>query len=251
MCGICGCSDHIHDQDVNEIHHHQSDRNIIVVEEDLLAKNKQYAIKNRAHFQQKNIIALNLMSSPGAGKTTLLGKTFQSLKKYKRMAVIVGDQQTDEDAAKLKECGAQALQINTGRVCHLDAHMIGHAVEELSIQDNTLLFIENVGNLVCPASFDLGETHKIVLLSITEGDNKPLKYPDMFRGADLVLITKMDLLPYVQFDLDQCEDYIRRINQKVRILHLASTSDQGIHDWHQWLHVACNLSDLNCHPKRF
>ncbi|WP_133130768.1 hydrogenase nickel incorporation protein HypB [Legionella yabuuchiae] len=251
MCGICGCSDHVHDQDVNEVHHHHSDSNIIAVEEDLLAKNKQYAIKNRTHFQQKNITALNLMSSPGAGKTTLLGKTFQDLKQYMRMAVIVGDQQTDEDAAKLKKSGAEALQINTGRVCHLDAHMIGHAVEELSIQDNTLLFIENVGNLVCPASFDLGETHKIVLLSVTEGDNKPLKYPDMFRGADLILITKMDLLPYVQFDLDQCEDYIRRINQKVHILHLSSTSDKGIRDWYQWLHDACNLSDLKCHPTRF
>lgn len=243
MCGICGCSNQAHDQDVKEVHHHHGDSNIIAVEEDLLAKNKQYAINNRSYFQHRNITALNLMSSPGAGKTTLLGKTFYDFKQTRPMAVIVGDQQTDADAATLKDCGAQALQINTGRVCHLDAHMIGHAVEDLSIQDNAILFIENVGNLVCPASFDLGEAYKIVLLSVTEGDNKPLKYPDMFRGADLVLITKTDLLPYVQFDLEQCENYIQRINQKVSILHLSSALNEGMKAWYQWLRHSCRFYD--------
>lgn len=236
MCGICGCNEATlhHDHAMPETHHHTS-RDIIRVEQDLLAKNNQFAAANRRFFSDKNITTINLMSSPGSGKTTLLSKTFSDLGQRCKMSVIVGDQQTDQDAQKLKSAGAQALQINTGKVCHLDAHMIGHAVEDLALKDERILFIENIGNLVCPALFDLGETYKVVLLAVTEGDNKPLKYPDMFYRADMVILTKMDLLPYVEFNTHQCIDYIKRINPSTKVLSLSATTGTGLKDWYQWL----------------
>lgn len=237
MCGICGCSDHHHrsskDDEIISPHHH--DHNLVQIEEDLLAKNNQYASNNRDFLLKKGITALNVMSSPGSGKTTLLAKTISDLNNQRDMAVIVADQQTDEDAQLLRASGARAIQVNTGRVCHLDSHMLGHTLETLNPADNSILFIENIGNLVCPALFDLGETHNVVILSVTEGDNKPIKYPDMFKRADLVLLTKVDLLPYVDFNSERCIDFIHKINPATKVLSVSTTDGTGLNDWYQWL----------------
>lgn len=252
MCGLCGCSDDdefIDDEEEKQKHEHEHHHDpkvphampqhdhheIIQVERDLLAKNNQLATANRTYFLQNNINAINLMSSPGSGKTTLLARTISELNDQLTMAVIVGDQQTDFDAEKLKSAGATAIQINTGKVCHLDAHAVGHTVEHLSLKEHTTLFIENVGNLVCPALFDLGEAQRIVLLSVTEGDNKPLKYPDMFRKADLMVLTKLDLLPYVEFDTEKCIAYARKINPTIKVLSLSATTGACLKEWYEWL----------------
>lgn len=242
MCGICGCSEethatmnHSHDEQNNLLSHNHNDEIIINIEQDIFAINNQFAQKNQHYFSNKKIFTLNIMSSPGSGKTTLLAKTISDLKDTITSAVIVGDQQTDQDATLLKLSGAEAIQVNTGKVCHLDAHMIGHALEKLPIKERMILFIENIGNLVCPALFDLGESHKIVILSVTEGDNKPLKYPDIFRSADLMIITKTDLLPYVDFDIDKCCDYARRIKPDLEILQLSTSHGQGLTQWYQWI----------------
>lgn len=240
MCGICGCAEdthdthaqHAHDEAALKIHHHD---NLIAIEQDILAKNNHFAGHNRRYFAQKQILALNMMSSPGSGKTTLLARTLSDLKDKMAAAVIVGDQQTDFDAAQIRASGAPALQINTGKVCHLDAHMIGHAVEQLPLREKMVLFIENIGNLVCPALFHLGEKHKIVILSVTEGDNKPLKYPDMFRAADLMIITKTDLLPHVDFDVQKCSEYARRVKPDLEVLTLSATQGAGLSGWYDWL----------------
>jgi hydrogenase nickel incorporation protein HypB len=179
-----------------------SQSRMVKIERDILAKNNDYAGQNRSYFSAHGIFALNLVSSPGSGKTTLLVKTIVALNGTQPLAVIEGDQQTDNDAARIRATGATALQINTGKGCHLDAHMIGQAMQRLALKDDSLLLIENVGNLVCPAGFDLGEEHKVVIFSVTEGEDKPLKYPDMFRAADLMLLSKCDLLPYLEFDAD-------------------------------------------------
>lgn len=207
----------------------------IQLEKNVLDKNQQYANKNRAWLKNKNILALNLLSSPGSGKTTLLTHTIEALKSKFSISVIEGDQQTSNDADKIKQTGAKAVQINTGRGCHLDAHMIGHALEELNPDNNSVIFIENVGNLVCPALFDLGEANKVVVLSVTEGEDKPLKYPDMFHAADLLLLNKIDLLPYVDFDVERCIDYARRINPEVEILKVSAKSGEGMSAWYEWL----------------
>lgn len=242
MCGICGCSDgnkkqvhapHTHSK--ASIAHSHEHANLISIEQDILAKNDQFAAANRQYFSANKCLALNIMSSPGAGKTTLLSKTLSDLKHQAEMAVIVGDQHTDYDAECMKLSGLPAIQVNTGKVCHLDAHSVGHAVEKLSFSPPSILFIENVGNLVCPALFDLGEAYKIVILSVTEGDNKPLKYADMFHAADLLLITKIDLLPYVDFNIDNCMTYARRINPQVTLLTLSATMGIGLNEWYSWL----------------
>lgn len=239
MCGICGCSeemkDSVHHEHMDPVHHHNHNVQLIHIEQNILSKNNQFALNNKNYFVNKNVLALNIMSSPGSGKTTLLAKTIADLKNEIDIAVIVGDQQTNYDAELINSSGGHAIQVNTGKVCHLDAHMVGHAVENLSIKDKSILFIENVGNLVCPALFNLGERYKIVILSVTEGDNKPLKYPDMFRSADLMLITKMDLLPYVEFDLNQCIGFARRINPAIEILTLSTKKEEGLNHWYQWL----------------
>src|SRR5665811_1627497 len=165
----------------------------------------------------------NLVSSPGSGKTTLLVKTITALNGAQSLAVIEGDQQTDNDAARIRATGAPALQINTGKGCHLDAFMVGKAMQQLGLQDDSLLLIENVGNLVCPASFDLGEAHKVAILSVTEGEDKPLKYPDMFAAAELMLLNKVDLLPYLEFDADLAIDYARRINPQLQVMRISAT----------------------------
>ncbi len=241
MCGICGCTENdlthsLHE--ITETHHHHPE--LIQVEQNLLAKNNQFAAANRDYFLKRNMTALNLMSSPGSGKTTLLARTISELKKELNMAIIVGDQQTNLDAERLKAAGANAIQINTGQVCHLDAHTVGHAVETLTLPLPTILFIENIGNLVCPALFDLGETYKVVLLSVTEGDNKPLKYPEMFHHADLMILTKIDLLPYVEFNPEKCIEYARRINPLIKVISLSATTGLGFDEWIQWVSSDCN-----------
>ncbi|ARM33133.1 hydrogenase nickel incorporation protein HypB [Legionella longbeachae] len=242
MCGICGCSEENHK--INNLHeheheheheHHMHEEHLIHIEQNILAKNQQFALHNKNYLTQKSILALNIMSSPGSGKTTLLAKTIRDLKSELDMAVVVGDQQTQYDAELIKAGGGHAIQINTGKTCHLDAHMVGHALSDLSLKEKSILFIENIGNLVCPAMFDLGETFKVVILSVTEGDNKPLKYPDMFRCADLMLITKMDLLPYVTFDLDKCIHYARQIKPDIETLTLSTTNGDGLNNWYEWL----------------
>ncbi len=252
MCGICGCSDtqskakglfkptQLHHHGVMSLHrhdhHHETHtERMIQVEQDILAKNNSYAGQNRQYFQQHKIFALNFVSSPGAGKTTLLVETINLLKTQMNIAVIEGDQQTEHDADRIRATGTKALQINTGKACHLDAHDIGHAVTDLQVADGSFLAIENVGNLVCPSSFDLGEAHKVVVLSVTEGDDKPLKYPDMFHAADLMIINKMDLLPYVNFDVNRCIEFAKRVNPKIGVLQLSATKQETLTEWTTWI----------------
>lgn len=207
------------------------------IEEDILGENNRYAAKNRELFAQHKILALNLVSSPGSGKTTLLTKTLET--KQFKASVIEGDQSTDFDAARIRATGAPAVQINTGQGCHLDGHMVGHAIRDLGIpagtMDGGVVFIENVGNLVCPASFDLGEAAKVVLLSVTEGEDKPLKYPHMFAASQLMILTKIDLLPHVSFDVEKCLGYARQINPKIEVIQLSSTSGEGMGKWSAWI----------------
>jgi len=208
---------------------------VLQIEQDILAKNDAYAAENRRLFADRGIFALNLVSSPGSGKTTLLVRTIESLSGRLPVAVIEGDQQTSLDADRIRATGADAVQINTGRGCHLDAHMVGRALSTLNPADGSLTLIENVGNLVCPAAFDLGEAHKVVLLSVTEGDDKPLKYPDMFHAADLLLINKIDLAPYVQFDVDAAIGYARRLRPGLPAMRISATTGEGFAEWLAWL----------------
>ncbi len=208
---------------------------MVRIERDILAKNNDYAEQNRRQMAGLGIFALNLVSSPGSGKTTLLVKTIAALKGALPLAVIEGDQQTENDAARIRAAGAPAIQINTGRGCHLDAQMVGQAMHQLNLQHDSLLLIENVGNLVCPASFDLGEAHKVVILSVTEGEDKPLKYPDMFLAADLMLLNKCDLLPYLEFNADLAIDYARRINPKLHVIRISASSGEGMTEWLDWI----------------
>lgn len=207
----------------------------IQIERDILGKNDLQAARNRALLARHAIFALNLVSSPGSGKTTLLCRTIDALRDELRVAVIEGDQQTSLDANRIRATGAPAVQINTGKGCHLEAERVATALAELPLSDTDLLMIENVGNLVCPSAFDLGEAHKVVVLSVTEGEDKPLKYPDMFRAADLMLLNKCDLLPYLAFDLQQAEDFARRVNPDIRILRLSATTGEGMDAWLDWL----------------
>ncbi|MFZ2124676.1 MAG: hydrogenase nickel incorporation protein HypB [Rhodoferax sp.] len=202
----------------------------VQIEQDILAKNKAYARANRQLLSGHGIFALNLVSSPGSGKTTLLCKTIERLHQQ-TVAVIEGDQQTSQDADRIRATGAQAVQINTGKGCHLDAHMVGHAMAQLQLAEKSLLMIENVGNLVCPAAFDLGEAHKVVILSVTEGEDKPIKYPDMFRAASLMLLNKIDLLPYLSYDVDAAIAYARRVNPGIKVIQLSATSGEGMGEW--------------------
>ena len=208
---------------------------MVQIEQDILGKNNQYAAANRSWFQAHGILALNLVSSPGSGKTSLLTRSIQDLKDQYPLAVIEGDQQTSHDANRIRATGVPALQINTGKGCHLDAHMVGHAIESLALSPRSLLFIENVGNLVCPAAFDLGEAHKVAILSVTEGEDKPLKYPDMFHAADLLLLNKIDLLPYLDFDVAQCIAYAQRVNPDIKVLQVSARSGEGLEAWYAWL----------------
>ncbi len=212
-----------------------SSRRMVQVERDLLAKNDAIAASNRYLFDARGVFALNLVSSPGSGKTTLLVKTISAWQGRTPVAVIEGDQQTSRDADRVREAGARAVQINTGKGCHLDAQMVANALSQLALADDSLLLIENVGNLVCPAAFDLGEAHKVVVLSVTEGDDKPLKYPDMFAAADLLVLNKIDLLPHVDFDVDAAIGYARRVRPGIEVILVSARTGEGFLDWFDWL----------------
>ena len=256
MCDTCGCGQpdeavtirkpgedghshpHHHEHDHNHPHDHSysHDHNReIVIETDILAKNNLIAERNRGFFEAKNIFVLNLVSSPGSGKTTLLEKTISTLKDKITCAVIEGDQQTMNDANRIDATGAAVVQVNTGTGCHLDSEMINQGSKKLELKNNSILFIENVGNLVCPALFDLGETHKVVIISVTEGDDKPHKYPTMFRVSDLCIINKTDLLPYVEFDVEKCKEYARQVNPNLKFIEISATKEDGMNTWTDWL----------------
>jgi hydrogenase nickel incorporation protein HypB len=247
MCTTCGCGEgetkiegqaHSHAWRPAHSHAHDHDHGagrLVKLEQDILAKNNAYAAQNRTLFAARGIFALNLVSSPGSGKTTLLVKTIEALKGRLAVAVVEGDQQTSNDAERIRATGAPAVQINTGKGCHLDAHMVGHALEQLPLENGGALMIENVGNLVCPAAFDLGEAGKVVILSVTEGEDKPLKYPDMFRAARLMIVNKCDLLPHLEFDIDQAIANARRVNPLIEVIRVSATKGDGMADWLAWI----------------
>ena len=212
-----------------------SQTRMVQIEQDILAKNDALAAANRQRLAERGIFAVNLVSSPGSGKTTLLVKTIEALQGRHEVVVIEGDQETSHDADRIRATGARALQVNTGKGCHLDADMVGRALERLAPPAGSVLMIENVGNLVCPAGFDLGEAHKVIVLSVTEGEDKPLKYPDLFRRSTLMLLNKIDLLPYVEFDVARCLGYARRVNPEIGVIELSATRGQGMDEWLAWI----------------
>ncbi|NDV13978.1 hydrogenase nickel incorporation protein HypB [Crenobacter caeni] len=212
-----------------------SQARMVEIEANILGKNDGYAADNRAWLAERGLFAVNLVSSPGSGKTTLLTETLTRIASTTPACVIEGDQQTSHDAERIRATGVPALQINTGKGCHLDAQMVGVALERLAPPDGALVLIENVGNLVCPAAFDLGEAHKVAILSVTEGEDKPLKYPDMFAAASMMLINKVDLLPYLDFDVDACIAYARRVNPAIEVMKVSAKSGEGLDAWLAWL----------------
>ena len=247
-----------HDHDHTRHHHHGeeaahshapglSQTRMVQIEQDILSKNNAFAQANRQRLAQQGIFALNLVSSPGSGKTTLLCKTIQMLG-AQAVAVIEGDQQTSQDAERIRATGASAIQINTGKGCHLDAHMVGQAMAKLPLTDNTLLMIENVGNLVCPAAFDLGEAHKVAVLSVTEGEDKPIKYPDMFRAASVMLLNKIDLLPFLTYDVDAAIGFARRVNPRIRVIQVSATTGAGMDEWLQFLRDGAKVASYSRRP---
>jgi hydrogenase nickel incorporation protein HypB len=227
-------SGHHHHPDSTHTHHHENSREV-KLEQDILYKNNLLAERNRGFLLAKNITAINLVSSPGSGKTTLLEKTVQLLNKTIPLSIIEGDQQTSHDADRIAATGANVVQINTGKGCHLDAHMVLHAIEKLQPQPNSMLFIENVGNLVCPSMFDLGEKWRVVIMSVTEGEDKPIKYPDMFLTSQICIINKMDLLPYVEFNLEKAKDYARKVNPEINFMEVSATTGDGLDEWISWI----------------
>jgi len=247
MCDTCGCGSghdeftlhtttekqshihghHHHDHEHHHEHEHDT-KKVLSVETDILAKNNLLAERNRGFFEAKKIKAINLVSSPGSGKTTLLEKLILALKTKRKIFVIEGDQQTTNDAKRIEATGVKAIQINTGSGCHLDAHMVNHAVKSLEPENNSLLFIENVGNLVCPALFDLGEEMRIVIASTTEGEDKPIKYPNMFQSSDLCILNKIDLLPYLDFDINLFKENLQKVKPGIPLIELSAKTEEGL-----------------------
>lgn len=257
MCGTCGCQEphhqtirkpsddhghegqhqHVHEQKYEHAHdHHEHTHGTEVrLEQDILAKNNLLAERNRGFLEGRGVFTLNLVSSPGAGKTTLLERTIRESSTAMHYAVIEGDQQTMNDARRIEKAGADVVQVNTGSGCHLDAHMVNHAMKELSLNNNTVLLIENVGNLVCPSLFDLGETKRVVVISVTEGDDKPQKYPYIFESSDICIINKTDLLPYVEFDTNKFKEYASHLNKSMTFFEVSATTGEGLNVWYSWL----------------
>jgi hydrogenase nickel incorporation protein HypB len=281
MCTTCGCGgaeatiegvaahEHAHNHDHPHAHdhahgghrHHHHDHpadalesggarraegatsRTIALERDILAENDRLAAGNRARFAEAGVLALNLISSPGSGKTTLLTRTIAAFAGTVPIAVIEGDQQTSNDADRIRAAGAPAVQINTGKGCHLDAHMVGHACDQLTLVRGSVLFIENVGNLVCPTAFDLGEAAKVAIVSLTEGDDKPLKYPDLFAAARIVLVNKIDLLPHLDSDIAVLTANARRVNPAVDVMVLSARTGEGMDAWLGWLRARLPAKD--------
>jgi hydrogenase nickel incorporation protein HypB len=233
---------HDHDHDHEHHHHEHSHDHVkeIDLERDILHQNDLLAERNKGYFEAKNIFAINLVSSPGSGKTSLLERTITDLKKDISFAVIEGDQQTTNDADRIAALEIPVIQINTGKGCHLDSEMISKAVKELSPKDGSLLMIENVGNLVCPSMFDLGENIRVVIISITEGEDKPIKYPDMFYGSQVCIINKIDLLPYLKFDLAKLKDYAKKVNPNLVFFEVSAYTGEGMASWYQFLKQSLN-----------
>lgn len=254
MCETCGCdaapgdarlttlpppaADPGHPHEHEHEHHHEHAHGLgrtVALGQKVLAHNDDLAGRNRAWLAERGIVALNVMSSPGSGKTTLLERTVADLGADRPISVIEGDQETLLDARRLAAAGARTVQVNTGAGCHLDAAMVAEALTALAPRDGSTVFVENVGNLVCPALFDLGERARVVLMSVTEGADKPLKYPHMFRGADVLLLNKIDLLPHVDFDVAACRDAARRLCPGLSVLPLSATRGDGLGAWYDWL----------------
>ena len=252
MCRTCGCSaeensepisyrhdhtgEHVHDHAHGHEHGPRTEGTVVLpLAQRVLERNDELAADNRRRLLTAGIFAVNLMSGPGAGKTTLLERTLRDLGSDLEISVIEGDQATDHDAARIRAAGGRAIQINTGAGCHLDAAMVARALDELDPARGSVVVIENVGNLVCPALFDLGERAKVVVVSVTDGDDKPLKYPHMFRASDLMLLNKIDLLPHVRFDPDHCLAYARAVNPRLQVLHVSATQGDGLRGWYGWL----------------
>jgi hydrogenase nickel incorporation protein HypB len=269
MCVTCGCSDdsnttvtplnsshphehshtlpdgrvitHTHHSSEEESHIHAKQHGTtIALEQEILGKNNLLAAQNRGFFKGRNILALNLVSSPGSGKTTLLTKTINDLKSRITINVIEGDQETLNDAQKIRETGCSVVQINTGKGCHLEAAMVEKGYTELDPPANSLLMIENVGNLVCPSLFDLGEFAKVAILSVTEGEDKPIKYPYLFRASQVMILTKIDLLPYVPFDVNACLQYAKQVNPNMKIFQVSALTGEGLKGWYDWLESHLN-----------
>lgn len=251
MCDTCGCGSnevsiqkpgnkemaaHHHHHNHDHDHHHDHDHSHkIDVETNILNQNDILAARNRGFFEGRNIYAINLVSSPGSGKTSLLEKTLSDLKDEIDFNIIEGDQQTFNDADRIDALGIPVVQINTGKGCHLDGDMIHQAVQQLEPKANSVLVIENVGNLVCPSLFDLGENERVVIISVTEGDDKPIKYPDMFHGSQVCIINKTDLLPYVNFDVERAKDYARKVNPNLKFFEVSATNGDGMKAWYDYL----------------
>lgn len=253
MCGTCGCGEednikysipgknneeHTHHHDNGHHHHHDHDHSHsheIQLEVDVLSKNNKLAERNRGYFEALNIKALNLVSSPGSGKTSLLERTIKEVGEDIKLYIIEGDQQTTNDADRISKAGAPVIQINTGNGCHLDADMINNAVKQLKPENNSVLMIENVGNLVCPSMFDLGESKRVVIISTTEGEDKPIKYPPMFETSQLCIINKTDLIPYLDFDIEKLKEYALRVNHHMEFIELSVKTGEGMDKWYEWL----------------
>ncbi len=258
MCTTCGCGENSEPKlidpntgemvsiDLHNLHNQEpltsrdqdsesSPTKTVRLETEILDKNNRIAEINRQRFKQQNILALNLVSSPGSGKTTLLERTIRDLGKQIPFSVIEGDQETANDAERIRATGCKVVQVNTGTGCHLEADMVARGIDELRPLKNSVVMIENVGNLVCPALFDLGENRKVVILSVTEGEDKPLKYPHMFRASSIMILNKIDLLPYVQFDTEKCVKHARQVNPDIRVFQLSATTGEGLDAWHHWL----------------
>jgi hydrogenase nickel incorporation protein HypB len=253
MCDTCGCGntneisiqkpgeenikahDHHHHHHEHGHDHHHEHSHTIDVETNILNQNDVLAARNRGFFEGREIYAINLVSSPGSGKTTLLEKTLKDLKETIDFNVIEGDQQTFNDANRIDALNIPVVQINTGTGCHLDSDMVSKAVQKLQPKSKSVLMIENVGNLVCPSLFDLGENERVVIISVTEGDDKPIKYPDMFHGSQICIINKIDLLPYVNFDVEKAKDYARKVNPDLKFFEVSATSGEGMEEWYAYL----------------
>ena len=267
MCGTCGCGSdnngpivlkpgehqhyhsheghhhHNHDHDGHShthghdghTHSHDHKHKVLEIEQDILQNNQVLAARNRGYFEAKNVFALNLVSSPGSGKTSILERTLSDLKEEIPFYVIEGDQQTLNDANRIDALNIPVVQINTGKGCHLESDMVYKAVKKLELQNDAILMIENVGNLVCPSMFDLGESKRVVIISTTEGEDKPIKYPDMFHTADICIINKIDLLPYVNIDMEKLKNYALQVNPNLQFFEVSATNGDGMEAWYKWL----------------
>ena len=251
MCDTCGCEDngkvkiyepgneaghhHSHEKEVRHHHHGEHHHHEISVEKDILTKNDLLAERNQGYFEALDVFALNMVSSPGSGKTSIIEKTLEAIGSEQNIFVIEGDQQTSNDAQRIQKAGGKAIQVNTGNGCHLDAQMVNDASKQLDLKSNSILIIENVGNLVCPSMFDLGEQKRVVIFSVTEGDDKPEKYPLIFHTSDVCIINKTDLLPYVDFDLEKAKRVAQQLNPEMVFFEISAKTGEGMEMWYEWL----------------